>query len=124
MTSAVPVVKEFANRLPAAILNFEWNDPILVVGGVGWSLAITSPWRVVTADRLVLGSDNATQESVGAHLHDKMLVSCDVQSRHTSLDLALVLEGGEVLEVFSVAYLEPWTLSLSGEGMYVASPSE
>jgi len=92
MTSAVPVVKEFADRLPAAILNVEWNDPILVVGGVGWSLAITSPWRVVTADRLVLGSDDATQESVGAHLHDKMVVSCDVQSRHASLDLALVLE--------------------------------
>lgn len=124
MSSSATAIRKFTGRLPTAILNVEWNDPVLVVGGVGWSLAVTSPWRVVTTEKLVLGSDDADQESLRGLLHDKMVVSCDVQSRHASLDMALVLESGETLEVFSVAYLEPWTLSLSDVGMFVASPSE
>ncbi|MDH5822491.1 hypothetical protein QFW77_05735 [Luteimonas sp. RD2P54] len=112
------------SKLPAAILNIEWNGASLIVGGLGWSLAVTSPWRVVAEERMLLGSDDATHELVVELLQDKMVIGCETQGRHAPLDLALMLEGGKVLEVFSVAYLEPWTLSLSGSGVYVASPSE
>lgn len=124
MSSVASIVKELSGQLPIAILNVEWNDPVLVVGGAGWSLAITSPWRVVTTERLVLGSDNAGQDSLERVLKDRMVVSCGMQSRHASLDLALIFESGEALEVFSVAYLEPWILSLSNSGVFVPSPSE
>ena len=119
MSSALLAFRKLSAKLPIAVLNVEWNDPILIVGGAGWSFAIVSPWRVVADEALILGSDNATQDSVRDLLHDQMVISCDLQSKSAPLDLALLLENGRVLEVFSVTSLEPWTLSLADIGMFV-----
>lgn len=119
MNSAVLALGNLSARLPIAILNVEWNDPILIVGGAGWSFAIVSPWRIVADETLMLGSDSATQDSVWSLLHDQMVVSCNLQSKNAPLDLALSLKNGRVLEVFSVSNLEPWTLTFTDIGMFV-----
>lgn len=119
MSSAVLALEKLSAKLPIAVLNVEWNDPILIVGGAGWSFAIVSPWRIVADEALMLGSDSATQDFVWDLLYDQMVVSCDLQSKNAPLDLALSLENGWVLEVFSVTSLEPWTLSFADVGMFV-----
>jgi hypothetical protein len=123
MSNIRPLVDEFQCRLPVALLKVEWNDPTLFLAGSGWSLAITAPWRIVSDGRLVVGSDQAAADLVQKALLEKMVVSCELQSHHAPLDMALILEGGAVIEVFSAAYLEPWTLFLEGRGLFVASPS-
>jgi hypothetical protein len=123
MSNIRSLVDEFQRRLPVALLRVEWNDPTLFLAGSGWSLSLTTPWRVVSEGRLVVGSDEAALDLVQKSLQDKMIISCELQSTHAPLDIALILEGGAVLEVFSAAYLEPWTLFLEGRGLFVASPS-
>lgn len=119
MSSAVLVLGKLVDKLPIAILNVEWDDPILIVGGVDWSFAIVSPWRIVADETLMLGSDRATQDSVRNLLYDQMIVSCDIQSKDAPLDLSLSLDNGRVLEVFSVTSLEPWTFSFADTGIFV-----
>lgn len=124
MSSAENVVQELMMRLPLAVLAIEWNDPSLVLSGAGWSISIMAPWRIVSGDQLRLGSDDATQRALEEAVQDKIVIACEMQSRHSRIDPALIFDGGLVLEVFSASHLEPWTLSLAGAGMFVASPSD
>lgn len=111
-----------AKELPLLISNVQWSDPVLVVGGSDWSLAITSPWRLISFGKMMLGSDQAGPDSL-SFLAGKKLISCDAQSKHVDIDVALFIEGGVILEIFSVSNLEPWTLSMHGAMIYVSSPS-
>jgi hypothetical protein len=124
MSSAAGAIQALGQRLPLAVLKIEWNDPNLVVGGAGWSISVLTPWRIVLDDRLLLGSDDATQSAVEEFISGKAIVACEVQSRHSSLDPALIFDSGIALEIFSVTHLEPWVLLIAEQGMFVASPSE
>lgn len=124
MSNARQALYQLQKKLPLAIEKFSWNDPNLLLGGAGWHISITTGWRIVSADRLLLGSDHATLPSLQTLISNSAIVECEVQSQHCGLDPALVLDNGYILEIFSSSYLEPWVMQIFETGTFVSSPSE
>ncbi|KGQ19958.1 hypothetical protein LF41_2465 [Lysobacter dokdonensis DS-58] len=76
------------------------------------------------ADTLLLGSDHASQSALDAIVAGRAIVGCEAQSTRSTIDPALLFDGGITLEIFSVTYLEPWIVVTAGRGHFVASPSD
>jgi hypothetical protein len=94
----------------------------LTIGGEDWSLNINSPWRITRAGRLLIGSDEGEAPPWPADLATQRIVAV-VPQGVGALDLAFVLDGGEVLEVFSCHPDEPWVLCLPSGSVWASSPS-
>ena len=109
--------------LPLAIERAEFSNENLSLGDPTWSFTSTSPWRLVSADRLVAGaySDNSYVEI--ARLPGRRIVRVAFQRRSSSLDPSFEVDNGMILEVFSCHPLEPWVLRLPEGPVLVASPS-
>jgi hypothetical protein len=117
------VVRAAAPHLPLRVLGAEWNDPVLLLRGDGWSLTVTSPWRIAEGGRLRRGcwDDGAAREV--ATLVGREVVKVEPQGGAVGLDPALVFSDGRRLEVFSVDDLEPWVLRLPSGPVWVPVPS-
>lgn len=117
------LLKNLARALPLTIDSVEWNDPVLIIGGDGWSFAIHSPWRVVSSSALEFGCWDRTAVTRVADLQQLTIIGVCRQGARLAVDPAFALSNGQFLELFSVDAVEPWVLRVEGR-VYVASPSD
>lgn len=99
--------------LPLRVQTVEYNDPMVVIAGPGWSLSIACPWRLTRAGLLICayGDENAASRMARLVGHD--VTEVGPQGRHeVSRDPALALTDGYLLEVFSDTDLDPWVMRL------------
>ena len=101
-----------------------FEDPVLSLGGTGWSLNCVSAWRLIDrSGTLVVGWSDSRAPSVVAQLVGQRIVDLDRQGVLSEFDPALSLSGGDVLEVFADHPVDPWVLRLP-DMIFVGSPSE
>ena len=124
MNTANTVIMILAAHVPMTVEQVDWNETELVLRGMGWNMSILTPWRILQNGKFVFGSDCAAVSEVASLLNGNSIIECKGQSSSAILDPALVLSSGHVLEIFSAAPLEPWTLFVRDFGRYVASPAE
>ncbi|HEV7758263.1 MAG TPA: hypothetical protein VGO78_04720, partial [Acidimicrobiales bacterium] len=98
-------------QVPLLIGEATFTDPTLVLGGDGWSLAATCPWRVVDHDHGIEMSWSSSDAE--DRVWDLVGVQITAVRQHGS-DPAFDLSTGRVLEVFSDTDLDPWVLRLAG----------
>ena len=116
------VIRAIEPHLALAIHDVSFEDRVhLALGGPDWSLNVNAPWRLSRAGRLLLGSEDATDTSVGDLITQRIVAV--VPQGVGGLDPAFVLDGDKVLEVFSCHPTEPWVLRLPSGPVWVASPS-
>lgn len=117
------VVRAIRPHLPLTIheVNFE-NGVNLTIGGEGWSLTVNAPWRITRAGQLLLGSEEDAARPWPSDLVTQRILAVEPQGIG-GLDLAFLLDGGKVLEVFSCHPVEPWVLRLPTAPVWVSSPS-
>lgn len=117
------VIQAVEPHLPLVIHNVDSTDGVtLVIGGEDWSLKVSAPWRITRANRLLLGSEEEAAHPWPTDLITQRVVAV-VPQGIGGLDLAFVLDGGKVLEVFSCHPVEPWVLRLPSGPVWVASPT-
>ena len=61
MTTRLPV--EVADALPLLVENVELFDPVVVMSGEEWSMAIACPWRLTADGEVVSSIDDPFAES-------------------------------------------------------------
>jgi hypothetical protein len=103
--------KALSPLLPLHVEVVEYNDPMIVLAGSGWSLSVACPWRLMRDCRLAAsyGDDGAgpvLDALVGSHVIDFRSGG----SGRGPGDIQLELEGGVVLDVFVDTDLDPWVL--------------
>jgi len=106
---------ECTSQLPFRIARAEYEDPTLMIGGAGWSLSATCPWRWINSDgRLVsdgtLGSADAVWDLVG----DTITEVTWIEEPKLGADPWFHLASGGRLELFSDAAFDTWVMQLSG----------
>ena len=117
------VIRAVERHLPLTIHDVDSEDgATLVIGGEGWSLTIAAPWRITRANQLLIGSEEAEAGPWPTDLVTQNIVAVLPQGVG-GLDLAFMLDGGKILEVFSCHPVEPWVLRLPSGPVWVASPS-
>jgi hypothetical protein len=109
VTDSRPVPAVLAERLPWRIDRAEWTDPTLLFGGSGFSLAVTSSWRVCDPVGLAYSwrfsdVDERVEDLIGASI----VRFDDLEA--TFGDPTLVLDDGRRLELFSDTHFDPWVL--------------
>jgi hypothetical protein len=109
--------------LPLRIDAVDWVEPTLTLGGPGWHLAATCPWRVGTDRVLEFGWESEDVQLRLPGLVGRTMVAVGPQSTTLAVDPSLQLDDGRRIELFSTHHLEPWSLRLPGMG-WVASPSD
>lgn len=119
------LIKSVEKSLPLKIERAEWNDPVLSIGGSGWSFNTTSSWRIVNQSCLVTGCEDDAASEAAAKLKGCIIRSCEAMSVEPALDPRFILSNGTKLEVFSATAVEPWVMRLPGdEPIFVASPTD
>jgi len=117
------LLAKLAPALPLVIGSAQWNDPVLLLGGDGWRVAINSPWRVVTREALSLGCSDSDAAGRVSELEGLAVIEIRSQGALLAVDPVFVLSNDRFVEVFSVDAVDPWVLRVAGE-VYVASPSD
>jgi len=74
-----------------------WDDLSLVLSGPEWGFTCTSPWRVVSDERMIAGWEDAGAAATIAGLDTLQVVGCETLVRLSSGDLRLVLANGHAL---------------------------
>lgn len=109
---------------PLPIRHVSWDDLALVLSGPEWAFTCTSPWRVVSGERLVAGWEDARAAATVAELESLQVVGCQVLTRLSAGDVRLVLSDGQALEVFVANSVDPWVLRLPDRPTIVPSPTD
>ncbi|MCE9621220.1 MAG: hypothetical protein K8R99_02625 [Actinomycetia bacterium] len=105
----------FDAHLPTRIDRAEFNDPNLLVGGVGWSLSAICCWRWITADRAVVSGDAAGAEDRIWDLVGETIVRVTWRGPLAlGVDPCFELSSGGQLELFSDATFDTWVLDTGG----------
>ena len=124
MTAAHEAILQLRKMLPTDVAYVEWQDPALIIRGNGWGMTVLTAWRITFHNKFLVGSDSADPSIVVKLLDKNTVIKCEQQSLITQLDPTLVFASGHALEVFSLNPLEPWMMSFTEIGLFVASPSE
>lgn len=105
----------FDAHLPARIDRAEFNDPNLIVGGVGWSLSAICCWRWITADGAVVSGDASGAEDRIWDLVGETIVRATWRGPSPpGVDPCFELLSGGQLELFSDASFDTWVLDTGG----------
>ena len=113
MTTRLPV--EVADALPLLVENVELFDPVVVMSGEEWSMAIACPWRLTVDGEVVSSIDDPFAESklrdlVGVQVLD--ILGPAEHPRDWSISPMLLFATGARLEVMSDTDLDPWVMRL------------
>jgi hypothetical protein len=120
MRKVLAVVQDL---LPLEIKTVEWNDPILSLGGKGWSISISSPWRIISEESVSFGSWEMSSGRQVETLCGVQVTEVGIQSTSIEVDPFFVLSNGQRLEIFSADGYETWVLRLPTI-TFVASPTD
>lgn len=80
-----------------------------------------APWRIVTSDSFIQGSEEVTEAKVQQLLTGEEIESVKSSGR-PDIDPVFVLKSGLCLQVFSIHPLEPWTFVTPGGHFYAGEP--
>lgn len=108
--------------LPVTIWEADYSDPVLLINGEGWSLSVSTAWRIVGPEGLVFSCDSESAADRVWDLIGESVTQVVPQSATSQVDPALVLSSGLTLEIVSLHPVEPWVLRI-GDQIWVASPS-
>jgi hypothetical protein len=107
--------------LPLRIDAITWDGFRLNASGPGWGFETMSPWRLVSSDRMIQGSEAAKDEAVLGTLVGDFVEA--LETGVPDLDPVFVLRSGIHLQVFSVHPLEPWTFVTPDGEFHFGRPS-
>ena len=99
--------------LPLRLDEVDYNDPMVVLSGPGWSLSVACPWRLMREGQLQTsyGDDGAGVVIDG--LVGRVVVEVRAGDRCGSPgDIQVALDDGALLDVFADTDLDPWVLRL------------
>jgi hypothetical protein len=108
-------------RLPWRVRTAEWIDPNLVIGGDDWSMTISCPWRVGTPAGPAYGSASSDPEDRVWDLIGAEVLAIEPQGTVGYADPRLLLSGGQTLELFNDADMEPYVIR-SGDDIVIVGP--
>ena len=121
------IIKRASKVLPLKIKGINWDSPSLNIFGEDWGFFTMEPWRLISPDKMITGSED-DEKSINEALTGLVkqeIIALDFQSKNIATDLAFIFKNSYLLEVFSVSGYEPWTLTFSSENItYVASPKD
>lgn len=100
-----------AARLPLHIYEAEFSDPMLLLGGQGWTLAVTCPWRITNSTVVDI---SWTSQDAADRVWD-LIGQTIVTIRDEGRDPVFDLSGGAQLEIFSDTDADPWVLRFEGQ---------
>lgn len=114
-------IREF---LPLRIDELDFNDPVVVLAGQGWSVSIACPWRLMREGLLLTSIEDSNAEARLRELVGSTVVDVVAQTgARPSSDPVLVLSDEARLEIFSDTDLDPWVVRLPGK-TFVGSASD
>jgi hypothetical protein len=95
---------------PARVGAVDYNDPMLLLHGEGWSVSLACPWRLTRAGVLIcaFGDEHAAVEV--QKLVGETLDTVAVRAPGIADDPAFALSGGYCLEAFADTDLDPWVV--------------
>ncbi|MFJ9415636.1 hypothetical protein ACIRPT_15890 [Streptomyces sp. NPDC101227] len=108
------VFMELAPRLPLRIDDCQQDSETLYLGGPGWSLRISGPWRLSKSEVIEASNGAELRADMAGNINSVInseIVDIQPQSRFNSLDIALLMRDGRVLEVFSDYIYDNWLLT-------------
>lgn len=99
--------------LPLQVAEVDYNDPMVVLAGPGWSLSVACPWRLMKDDRLVTSfGDDGAEENLETLVGSEVVALRSVDCTRTPGDIHVAFADGTVLDVFADTDLDPWVLRL------------
>jgi len=97
-------------RLPLAIEQATYADPVLAFAGPDWSLSIACPWRLRGEDGVISAFGAHDAEARVSSLAGGELIG--ISATGELGDPIFELSGGLQLEVFADTDLDPWVMRL------------
>lgn len=101
--------------LPLKIGWVEYTDPVLTLGGDGWSLSLACPWRLVSGTSVVSAWDDVDVEDSSWDLVGHQITNAGSRIEENREDPAFSLTGELRLEVLADSDLDPWVLRLPSQ---------
>jgi hypothetical protein len=99
--------------LPLRLEEVEYNDPMVVLVGPGWSLSVACPWRLMRHGRLLTSYGDDGAAVILDRLVGNAVVGFDAGDPSRSPgDIRIALDDGATLDVFADTDLDPWVLRL------------
>ncbi|WP_434594660.1 hypothetical protein [Streptomyces sp. A5-4] len=111
------VFEEISAHLPFQV-EACWLDPdsdTLLLSGSGWRLRVSGPWRLTREEVIEASRDAEVRPDMAdgvRSLVGAQIVDVQPQSRFNSLDIALLMNDGRVLELFSDYTYDIWLLRI------------
>lgn len=116
------LIDELRPVLPLRLESVSWDGFRLALGGEEWGFHTMSPWRLVSADRLVQGCEEAKEDNLLQTLQGDY-IDQTASSGSPDLDPVFMFRSGLILQVFSIHSLEPWTFVTPQGRLYAAQPA-
>lgn len=110
--------------LPLEVSHAVWTGDILTISGPSWSLSTAGAWRLRNSERVRIACFDSTADAEVEKLVGRTIVMVQAQSSEFPVDPCLVLDNGELLEIFSADTYEPWTWTLRSSPVWVAAPGD
>jgi hypothetical protein len=99
--------------LPLRIDEVEYNDPMVLLSGRGWSLSVACPWQLMRDGQLATSyGDNGAAEVLDGLVEKTIVAVNGGGSDRGAGDLQLALDDGAILDVLVDTDLDPWVLRL------------
>lgn len=100
--------------LPLRLEEVEYNDPMVVLAGPGWSLSVACPWRLMRGCRLETSyGDDGALALLDSLVGKEVVTFRAGDAGRSPGDIQITLDDGAVLEVFADTDLDPWVLRLA-----------
>lgn len=110
--------------LPLKISEITWDGTSFHMYGSNWGFATLSAWRISTDSQVVLGCNDERSIEVSTIFKDLEIIEIQIQETLLKIDPVFVLSNHQKIEIFSTDTYEPWTFSVEGLGVYIATPQE
>jgi len=114
------LAKDVAALAPLRVDEVEYNDPIAVLRGAGWTLTLACPWHMLEGDRPVLSWEDDEVEDAVWNLVGHAVTGVRRRSADHPNDPVFVLTGGLELQVEADSPVDPWVMHLP-ELVYVGT---
>lgn len=99
--------------LPLKLEEVEYNDPMVVLSGPGWSLSVACPWRLMREGRLETSyGDDGAAAAIDGLVANAVVALRAGDGSSSPGDIQIALDDGAVLDVFADTDLDPWVLRL------------
>jgi hypothetical protein len=107
------IYKALSLQLPLRIDEVDYNDPMVVLAGPGWSLSVACPWRLMQDCQLETSyGDDGAAAVLGRLVGRDVVAAGSGDSARGHGDIQIALDDGTVLEVLADTDLDPWVLRL------------